>query len=60
MKLEKLLKKNSKKLLILQAFGSEAKACVVEAKANGRGAENFLEGAGYVYRLAAFEARGRI
>ena len=32
----------------------------IEAKANGRGAENVSEGAGYVYRLAAFEARGMI
>ena len=41
-----------------KADESEAKADGAEAKAYGREAENVLEGAGYVYRLAAFEARG--
>jgi len=36
----------------------EAKAHGAEAKANGRGARNVLEGAGYIYRLAGLEARG--
>ena len=42
----------------VKAHRPGAKAHGAEVKAHGRGAGNVLEGAGFVYGLDAFEARG--